>query len=117
MESTASGRYNLLFGIRTLTMSRCVPSLAAAHLVLVRSMIRALCFICATLISFAGGTGVQPNSATEDGRPVITGEQLVKPAVFTPHGQYPRAALERNVTGSGSFILHIRVQTGLVRYV
>jgi TonB family protein len=80
-------------------------------------MIRALFFICATLISFAGGTAVQPNSATEDDRPVITGEQLVRLAVFTPHAQYPRAALERNITGSGSFILHIRVQTGLVRYV
>jgi TonB family protein len=49
--------------------------------------------------------------------PVITGEQVTRVAVATPKPEYPLAARARHITGSGSFILHIQVRTGLVRYV
>jgi TonB family protein len=49
--------------------------------------------------------------------PVISGEQVLKLAVATPTPQYPLAARARHITGSGTFILHIQVRTGLVRYV
>ena len=49
--------------------------------------------------------------------PITTGEQALKFAVSTPKPEYPFVARARHVTGSGTFILHIQVRTGLVRQV
>jgi TonB family protein len=49
--------------------------------------------------------------------PIITGKQVARLAVATPKPDYPLAARARHITGSGTFILHIQVRTGLVRYV
>ena len=49
--------------------------------------------------------------------PVITGEQVARLAVATPKPEYPLAARARHTTGRGTFLLHIQVRTGLVRYV
>jgi TonB family protein len=48
---------------------------------------------------------------------VITGEQVARLAVSTPRPEYPLAARARHITSSGTFILHIQVRSGLVRYV
>jgi TonB family protein len=49
--------------------------------------------------------------------PVITGEEVSKLAIAKPEPGYPLTARALHITGSGTFILHIQVRTGLVRYV
>jgi TonB family protein len=51
------------------------------------------------------------------GSPIITGEQAAKLAIATPKPEYPVSARARHITGSGTFILHIHVKTGIVRQV
>ena len=49
--------------------------------------------------------------------PVITGEHAMRFAIYTPPPEYPFEARARYLTGSGKFILHVQVRTGLVRDV
>jgi len=51
------------------------------------------------------------------GSPIITGEQAFKLAIYAPHPLYPLEAKARNIAGHGTFILHVIIQTGLVRTV
>ena len=80
-----------------------------AHLGLVRFMRLRRSVLAVTAVVIA----TRPMAAS----PSITGEQVDKLAVATPKPDYPLAARARHITGSGTFILHIQVRTGLVRYV
>jgi TonB family protein len=49
--------------------------------------------------------------------PIITGEQALKLPIYTPQPQYPLEARARHITGTGTFLLHIPIRTGVVRTV
>lgn len=49
--------------------------------------------------------------------PVITGEQAFRLGLYMPQPAYPFEARARHLSGSGRFLVHIRVRSGLVRQI
>jgi len=49
--------------------------------------------------------------------PILTPEQWVKLAIYTPQPAYPVYARSRHITGDGEFRLRIQIRTGRVKEV
>lgn len=85
------------------------PSSVVAYLVLVRYMrlYRFMLTVAAALMT----------TAPVIGSPIVSGREVARFIVSAPKPEYPIAARATHITGSGTFILHIQVRTGLVRFV
>ena len=88
-------------------MLRCASSLAATHLVLVRPMKQYFRIIAAVIVSMS-------HQGLCDDRSQDGVQNPLNAAIYTPRPEYPLAARERRFTGSGKFLMRIRVRTGLV---
>jgi len=71
--------------------------------------------LCLAIV-FTGISSALANQPQPPSTPlVLTSEQAARLSVHTPLPEYPPAARQRHLTGSGMFRLHVWLQTGLVR--